>query len=148
MATDFTLPVGNAGQLADMVPSTLISRTVEDSAGISFGLPVKQGTNDNGCAAGVAANDFLGITVREAGRDGFAQYESARLITQGTIWLTAAGAISAGDRVMTDGSTWKTDATGSTSDFTLDEAVAETSADDGGLFKLRIWGTNVTAQTA
>ncbi len=45
-------------------PKTLISRTVETAAGIGFGLPVAQGTNDGGVIATVAGTTaILGITV-------------------------------------------------------------------------------------
>lgn len=149
MADTILTDVGVAGGIADMTPASLISRTVEDSAGIAFGLPVKQGTNDGGCTAGIAAGAFTGITVAESPKSQFNQYDCARVMVQGAIWLKAGGNIDAGDKVMVNAAgSWESNGVGSASYFTLDEAEAETSAADGELFKLRIWGTNVTAQSA
>lgn len=197
-----TLTAGKVGALVNMEHSDIISRTVEDAAGIGFGLPVAQGANDRGCTAlgaltlagtaqadagntgngvltmaspsvgagvkegvyrlvaiepasdagqfsiedpdgvqiGVATvavaydgvikftiadggTDFvagdafsitvaasdgdtkpIGITVRDrsvrpATPDLFAQYESARILRKGVIWVTAAGTVAAGDPV-------------------------------------------------
>jgi hypothetical protein len=97
------------GQLARMSPVDLISRNVEDVAGIGFGIVVQQGVRDDGCTAdlttvAMTADRFLGITVRERSvrpetPNGFAQYESARIIRKGPIWVMTGGAVNAGDDV-------------------------------------------------
>lgn len=94
------------GQLVDTIPKTLLSRTVEDAGGLAFGIPVAQGVADRGIRAftiGDTAAKFIGITVRErsvdADYDQFAQYDSARVLTHGAIWVLASVAVAAGDPV-------------------------------------------------
>lgn len=93
-----------AGQIANMESSNLISRTVEDSAGIGFGVAVTQGTDDNECTAFAGTGGILGITARDQSvdpdnPDEFAQGDSARILTQGVIWVTAAEGVDAGEDV-------------------------------------------------
>lgn len=94
------------GQLVDTIPKTLLSRTVEDAGGLAFGIPVAQGAADKGIRAfttGDTAAKFIGITVRErsvaAEADQFKQYDSARVLTKGAVWVTASVAVVAGDAV-------------------------------------------------
>lgn len=94
------------GQLVDMTQKTLLSRTVEAAGGLGFGIPAVQGVADKGIrafAAGDTAADFVGITVRErsvdAGSDKFGQYDSARVLTKGAIWVLASVTVAAGDTV-------------------------------------------------
>jgi len=95
------------GQLVDMSPKTLISRTVEDANGIGFGLPAFQGVQDKGIKNTGTAAQFVGITVRErslqAEANGFKQYDSARLITEGPVWVSTPGAVAAGSPVTLGG---------------------------------------------
>lgn len=99
------LDVARAGQKANMEPCVLISRSVETAAGIKFGVPVARGTQPRGCKVfGAAADKFMGVAVREVGgwttpEDGFPQYNSARLMTKGVIWVVAKVAVAAGDPV-------------------------------------------------
>ena len=58
------IDAGYVGGLVNQEPRVLISRTVEDSGGIAFGLAVMQGTNDKGCVVS-DASAFLGVTVRD-----------------------------------------------------------------------------------
>lgn len=113
MATQTTysenIPVAKAGMIANEEPNVLISRTVETAAGIGFGKVVQQGDNDNGCisdlnTAAMTADSYLGVTVRERSvrpetPDLFAQYESARIMRKGVIWVMTDGAVNAGDDV-------------------------------------------------
>src|SRR5690606_1110063 len=100
-----TMSAAREGMIANTEPKTLISRTVETAAGIGFGLPVAQGTDDNGVIATASATAaILGITVRERSvrpetPNKFAQYESARIMTKGVIWVKAGAAVAAGDPV-------------------------------------------------
>lgn len=136
---------GVAGGLADMSEANLLSRTVEDSAGIAAGLPVKQGTNDGGVTAGIAAGDFQGITVAEFGVDTFAQNSEVRVAEQGAIWLTAGGAVNAGDQIMcTAAGVYTTWVASTASNFKLD-GYAETSASSGAVFKFLLRSTNAVA---
>lgn len=102
-----------AGQIANMEPVDLISRTVADVAGIGFGKVVQEaaadGSKDGQCTADLDTADmdaykFLGITVRERSvrpetPNAFAQYESARIMRKGVIWVEVAGAVKAGEDV-------------------------------------------------
>lgn len=97
---------GLPGMIVDMIPKTLISRTVEASAGLAFGVPVMQGTADKAgraAAAGDTAAKFIGISVRDrsvkAEANQYSQYESARVMTKGAIWVTASVQVAAGDPV-------------------------------------------------
>lgn len=58
------------GQLVDMSPKTLISRTVEDANGIGFGLPAFQGAQDKGIKNAGTAAEFVGICRGQADRRG------------------------------------------------------------------------------
>lgn len=96
---------GVPGQIVDMIPKTLLSRTVEAAAGLGLGVPVARGTRDKGCrpfTTGDTAAKFVGISVRERSlREGnaFKQYDSARVMSKGAIWVTASVAVTAGDPV-------------------------------------------------
>ena len=104
----------------------VVSRTVEDAAGVGFGLVVDQGANDGGAVAVSASTTSpIGFTVRErsvnpATPNKFAQYESARIMTKGVIWATVtdAGGVAANDDV------WLTLSTGALSN-------ADAGGDDG-----------------
>src|SRR5262245_14658779 len=85
---------GVEGALANEEPAVLISRTVEDAAGIGFGKLVIQGAGDKGCKIAAAGGKVIGITVLERsvkpdvlGGNGFAKFDSARIIVMGCIWV-------------------------------------------------------------
>ncbi|HCF5160787.1 TPA: DUF2190 family protein [Pseudomonas aeruginosa] len=97
---------GLPGMIVDMIPKTLISRTVEASAGLAFGIPVMQDTADKAGrapTAGDTAAKFVGISVRDrsvkAEANQYSQYESARVMTKGAVWVTASVQVAAGDPV-------------------------------------------------
>lgn len=116
MATQTTyvnnLAPGLPGQVVDMQPSGMRSATVE-AATFGFGVPVFQGAGVNGGKAKVNAdtvNSFIGVSVRDRSvmeGDGYKQYESMRVMRFGSIWVTAAVAVTAGQPVfiLADG-TW------------------------------------------
>lgn len=91
------------GMKVDMIPATMISRTVEAVAGLAFGKAASQGVADEGCkpfGAGDTAATYVGFAVRErsliAEGNAFARYDSARLMTKGSIWVIAAQDVVAG----------------------------------------------------
>lgn len=97
---------GLPGMIVDMIPKTLISRTVQAAGGLAFGIPVIQGTADKAGRAsttGDTAANFVGISVRDrsvkAEANAYSQYESARVMTKGAIWVTASVQVAAGDPV-------------------------------------------------
>lgn len=132
------IDAGYAGGIVNEEPRVLISRTVEDSGGIDFGLAVMQGTNDKGCVVG-DASDFLGVTVRtqsieDGTSDTFEYMDEARIMTKGVIWVANSGGVSAGDPVvlLADGRL------GTGSSPLLDGARWDTTATDGNLAQLRL----------
>lgn len=99
---------GFAGMVANGETSNRISRTVEDSAGIGFGVPVYRGSGDHGCTATVGTlASFLGFTIATsaqapvAGQDAdeYQQYDNAAIMTQGAIYVEVTGAVADGAAV-------------------------------------------------
>lgn len=132
------IPAGYAGAIANEEPRVLISRNVEDAAGIAFGLAVMQGVADKGCVVS-DGSAFLGVTVRDQSVDPatpnlFAEDEEARIMTKGVIWVENSGGVAAGDRVeaLADG------ALGSTTGAGISGARWDTTAADGVLAQLRL----------
>lgn len=93
---------GVPGQVPDMQQASFVSRTVEEAAGIAFGVPVSQGANDKG-VADYTAGDFVGITVRErslpAEQDALAENDSAMIIRKGPVFVLANVGVDAGNPV-------------------------------------------------
>ena len=132
------ISAGYAGAIANEEPCVLISRNVEDSGGIAFGLAVMQGTEDKACVVS-DGSAFLGVTVRtqsiEDGTvDEFAYQETARIATKGVIWIANSGGVAAGDTVemLADG------ALGSATLTSIAGARWDTTAIDGELAQLRL----------
>ena len=126
------------GALANMEPKVIISRTVEDSGGIDFGLAVMQGTEDMGCVVS-DGSAFLGVTVRDqsvdpSAPDTFEYQAEARIITKGVIWVINSGGVAAGDPVtyLADG------ALGTGSSPLIEGARWDTTATTGALARLRL----------
>jgi hypothetical protein len=141
---DSNIPAAYAGQIANMVAATLISRSVEDASGLGLGVPAYQGANDNGCSA--TGTDLIGVTVRDRNLDPatpnvYGQYESARIMTQGAIWVQVSSAVSAGDAVTVTGAGEFSTSGGTT----VPGARFDTSADTDGLAVIRMTGTVATA---
>lgn len=102
-----------AGMIANEEPAVIISRTIIDAAGVEFGKVVQEastdGSTDGQCTADLDTADmdaykFIGITVRERSvrpetPNKFAQYESARIMRKGVIWVQASAAVTAGTDV-------------------------------------------------
>ena len=139
------IAVGYAGAISNEEPRTLISRTVEDSGGIDFGLAVMQGTEDKGVVVG-DGTDFLGVTVRDqsvdpASQDTFEYMSNARVMTEGVIWIVNSGGVAAGDPVvlLADGAL----GTDSSGNFVAN-ARWDTTALTGVLAQLRLVGGGVS----
>ena len=132
--------VGYLGAIANQEPRNLISRNVEDSGGIDFALAVMQGSEDKGCVVG-DGTDFLGVTVRDQSveandPDTFEFQSSARIMTEGVIWVENSGGVNAGDPVvaLADGRL------GTGSSPVVENARWDTTALDGVLAQLRLVG--------
>lgn len=132
---------GVAGHIADMTQATLISRTAE--AAVGFGVPAFQGVADNGMKLKVDADTvttFLGVTVRDrsvAVGDAYSQYESARILREGSIWVVASVAVVAGDPVaVTSAGVWAKVA--GTNGIVIPNARWETSAGIGAIARIAL----------
>lgn len=139
-----TLDAAVAGQRANQEPATIISRTVEDAAGIAFGLAVAQGSADKGCSAfGSGDTAILGINMRDrsvnpATPNLVAQYESAQIMTKGCIYVTASVDVSAGDPVYVIPATGAFAKTSASSAVQISGARWDTSATSGNLAVVRL----------
>jgi hypothetical protein len=134
------IPVGYLGAIANEEPRTLISRNVEDVAGIAFGLAVMQGTEDKDCVVSDGSG-FLGVTVRDqsvdpAAPNSFEELSEARIMTQGVIWIANSGGVNAGDPV----EALAAGALGTSTGGNVANARWDTTAADGELAQLRLVG--------
>jgi hypothetical protein len=101
-----TIAAGFAGMVANGEKSNRISRTVEDAAGMAFGVAAFRGSGDHGCTATAAANKFLGIVISDVGQvpglggtaDTLAQYSTASLLNEGVIYVQGSVAVAQGDQ--------------------------------------------------
>lgn len=118
-----TAAVAYAGMVANGETSNRITRTVEDSAGIAFGVPVYRGSGDHGCTATVGTlATFLGFTVATsalglvsgADADEYQQYDNATIITGGAIYVTVTGAVTDGAALTVGKSAGAADGIGAT----------------------------------
>ena len=130
--------VGVAGSIATTENRDIKSRTVEDAAGIAFGLAVAQGANDKGIRA-VKTGDtkFVGITALDlSSRDDakFLQYESAQILKKGVIWVEVTEDVKAGDDAAVDLATGKFNKSGAK----YPNARFETSGVAGGLAQVEL----------
>lgn len=142
-----------AGMIANMEPSVIISRTVADADGVGFGKVVQEastnGSTDGMCTADLDTADmdaltFIGITVmdrsvRPETPNKFAQYESARIMRKGVIWVTASAAVSAGTDVTVTLSTGALNSIAvGVGQVAIPNARWESSTSGAGLAKLRL----------
>lgn len=103
-----TPPVAYAGLVANGEWDNRISRTVVDAAGLGFGRGAFR-SGDTGCTGTVVAGvgNFLGFTIaHEAlgivagqGINVYPQFQSAAILTEGSIWVTAGEDITLGAQV-------------------------------------------------
>lgn len=148
-----TIDAARAGQIVNEEPVVLISRTVADAAGVGFGKVVQEaatdGSKDGQCTADLDTADmdaytFLGITVRERSvrpetPNKFAQYESARIMRKGVIWVEVAGAVKAGEDVTVTLASGVLGTAGVTSGVVaIPNARWDSSTSGAGLAKLRL----------
>lgn len=96
---------GYAGMVANGETSNRITRTIEDSAGVGFGVPVYRGSGDHGCTATVGTlATFLGFTTATTAlglvsgqtADTYARYDNVAILTSGAIYVTVVGSVADG----------------------------------------------------
>lgn len=135
---------GLPGQIANSELANIISKTVETAGGLPFGQPAARSataTKDESCRLMASGATFLGIAVLNRAvvpdasePDEYKQYATAALLTQGTIFVTAGGAVNPGDDV-----TWNTTSgkystvSADTDDLAIPGARFETSGGDGDI---------------
>lgn len=135
---------GIAGQVGEAYPAGFISRTVESAGGLAFGAAVAQGTEDMGCKAfGSGDSAIIGIAVRDRSLDAnepnkFAQYDTARILAKGSVWVQASVAVNAGDPVYVIPATGAFAKTNASSAVQIAGARWETSTDGAGIALVRI----------
>lgn len=136
------MDAGVVGGIANTENRNIVSRAVETAEGLEFGVPVVQGTLDKTCRATKAGDTvFTGVTLldRSTLNDRFDQYDTARILIEGVVWVKVAEAVKAGDPVVV---TVATGAFGKTEDSATAVAMAnafyDTSAAAEGLAQLRL----------
>lgn len=135
-----------AGQRADLIPETVISRTAANGS-IAFGSVVVQAEDDHSVTtiANLATNDpggFVGIAVRDQAVtpdtiNAYSEDETAGIMTKGSIWVQAYETVAAGDPVYfvtATGALGKTSA----SSTLIPGARWDTSRTGAGLAKVRL----------
>ena len=132
-------PEALLGMEADMMPAEKVSRLIE-GGDVPFGRAVVQGTADNQVKLG-AAGVFIGITVKDVGLDPaqgdkYVVGDTANIMTKGTMFVTAAEAVVAGDPVYrTATGTLNKTSSGNT---LIVGALWETSVGSGALGRIRL----------
>lgn len=100
-----TIAKGYPGMVASGETSNRLSRTIEDAAGIGFGVPAYRGTGDHGCTGTIGTlATFLGFTIAVAGQgliagqtaDTYAQYDNVPILSSGPIYVNVKGAVTDG----------------------------------------------------
>ncbi|MBI1179111.1 MAG: hypothetical protein GC201_01035 [Alphaproteobacteria bacterium] len=116
-----TVAKGYAGMVANGEDSNRITRTVEDAAGIGFGVPVYRGTGDHGCTATVGTlASFLGWTIAttalapSSDADEYQQYDNVAIMTGGAIYVEVVGAVADGAALTVGTGAGAADGVGST----------------------------------
>lgn len=133
---------GVVGGVVNTEHKNVISRAIENVEGVAFGKPVVQGTLDQQARITKAGDTkFVGITLRDRATMGgrFNQFEQARILEEGVVWVEVAEAVSAGNPVVVtvaDGGFVKT-AAGATA-VVMANAFYDSSATVGGLAQVRI----------
>jgi len=106
--TDYAL--GFPGMVANGEIANRITRSIEDAAGIGFGVPVFLGAAAHGCIKAVAGGPtkFLGITIVDHGQvilpggtaDAYPQYHNVPILQRGSVWvLVGTTPVARGDQV-------------------------------------------------
>lgn len=105
------MPEGYPGALADMVAKDLYSLSVAGTTPLEFGSAAAYGATRGTCrpvTTGDTIEDFAGIVTATAsamGEDAYTQYESARLISKGRVWVTVSAQPADGAPVFLDPAT-------------------------------------------
>lgn len=156
MAVQTSYPINQgiayAGAIFALGTTDIVSRSMESTAGVGFGVAVSRGT-DKSRQVVLGGTDFLGVTVRDLSEEGSANGDvvieenaTAGIMREGYIWAVCPTGCNAGDAVK------YTDATGildsgsaGAGETALNGATWETTAAAGELAVIRIETTSTTA---
>jgi hypothetical protein len=147
-----TMRVAFAGLKGDTAPEVILTRQVETTGGIGFGLAVTQGTGDRQVTVtGTTPKAFIGITLvdQTAGStaitppvnvDQYQQGDIAAVMQAGSVWVLADGAVTAGAPATFTTATGRVGAkaVSTTVIMAIPNAYFETSAADGALALVRL----------
>jgi hypothetical protein len=100
--------IGYAGQVVNMQPSTIESKSNEAAVNIDYGVAVARGAADNTCKAPVADGDkLIGISVRHAIQPAdvsnnvvYERYDSVPIMRAGYVYATAFENVTRDDVVL------------------------------------------------
>jgi hypothetical protein len=136
-----------AGMIADTSPQEIVSKFVQTSGGMGFGVVACQGTADNQVVVSAATIAFIGVSVLDPTRAPVSipttinQYEVgalASIMLRGTVWVLAGATITAGalaGYTPASGAFVLSTTSGATAIF---NGRYDTSAASGALVKLRL----------
>jgi hypothetical protein len=141
-----TLATAFPGMRANLVPETVISRTVVNDT-MGFGVVAVQAAGDREVttipnAATADPATYVGISVRDQAVDpgvpnAYDEKATANIMTKGTIWVTAYETVDAGDPVYFVTATGLLGKTSASSTL-IANARWETSRTDAGLAMIRL----------
>lgn len=139
--TDQVAP-GYPGLVVNAETRNIISRTIEDAAGVAFGKAIFRGTGDHGCTATPTAGKLYGISrdhetlalLPGNTADVYPQTATVPIVTMGVIWVTAGATVAQGDQAyVTSAGAFTNSASGN---VILPGWFFDTAAASGSLVKL------------
>lgn len=96
--------IAYAGMIFAQAPSDIMSASVEGASGIGFGVAVSRGTDKEKQIVAGGDGTFVGVTVRDLGREGsntgaikYSETETAPVMRYGYIWVTCPTGCNPGD---------------------------------------------------
>lgn len=133
------------GMQGSMVPATFISRTVAEGETLAAGVPVAiDATERRQCKKSASQAGFLGFHCVVSTDDTKAEFESARIMTQGVIYIKSATDVVAGDLVGLNASGVIGKAAAITYRYVIAGAQFDDAATAGELVPVRMIGTQIT----
>lgn len=106
--TSYTInqAVAYAGLVYALAPSDIISGAVEGASGIGFGVAVSRGTDPEKQIVAGGDDTFIGVTIRDLGREGvantgaikYSETETAGVMRDGYLWVVCPSGCNPGDQ--------------------------------------------------
>ena len=96
--------IAYAGMIFAQAPSDIMSASVEGASGIGFGVAVSRGTDKEKQIVAGGDGTFVGVTVRDLGREGaangtikYSENETAGVMRDGYLWVVCPSGCNPGD---------------------------------------------------